>query len=190
MIGRAGFSLVVVALALPVAGGCILADGGGGGAPPPDGVTAGDEPGPAGGGDGTDEGAEPSGDVGGDESDEPGGGAGGDSGTGTGGDGGDSDTSEGIVPPAVTLFVSDLSPSSGAVIILSCSVSDAGGGTVTAFDFTSPASAETITHDGVSPTASALVPPAPQSIIYTCSGTNEAGRGPASNPVTIFVSPD
>ncbi|MHC4236268.1 MAG: hypothetical protein ACYSUQ_14215 [Planctomycetota bacterium] len=194
MIGHDSTSLpattlvALLTLALLGLGGCISANTGGAAAVPTDGLGAGDG-GNGGGGDaGTDgagNGATPGDGTDGSEGEgEPG------DEDGTGGDGGDADDEEpdsGVSPPTVTLSVSDTSPAAGAIIFLTCSVSDDGGGFVSEFSFSSTAGAETIVHDGVSSTASAFVPAALFTVTYTCSGTNEAGQGPSSNPVTVSV---
>ena len=182
MNGRAGLPPVLVSLVLLMLGGCIPADSGG--ALPAPGAPGGDggEVGGGGTGDaGTDDGSQTAG--------EPGAGdaAGGDGMGDDVGTNGEDDTSEEITPPTVTLVIADTTTTPGNLIFLSCSVADSGGGLVSAYSFTSTAGADTITHDGVSATATAYVPIGLYSITYTCSAANEAGQGPASNPVTVTV---
>lgn len=181
MNGSAGLPPVLVSLVLLMLGGCIPA--GSGGALPAPGAPGGEGADVGGGGTG-DAGTDDAGQTGGDETD---GDAGGD---GTGGDvgtDGEEDTGEGITPPTVNLFIADTTTTPGDLIFLNCSVADSGGGLVRAYSFTSLAGPDTITHDGVSATATAYVPIGLYSITYTCSATNEAGQGPPSNPVTVTV---
>ncbi|MCP4248544.1 MAG: hypothetical protein GY778_15960 [bacterium] len=177
------------------------AGGGGGG---DDTGTTGDEPGGTGDGDpdvGTDgtgdDGTEGGGDVGTDGS--GGDDVGTDGGTGTDGVGDvgtdgpeDADTDGAgdlgdVSPPQVAILISDLNPAADSLVILSCTVEDSGGGFVTSFSFSSTAGASTITHDGVSNTATAFITPGLVTISYTCRGTNEAGQGPSSAPATVTV---
>ena len=110
-----------------------------------------------------------------------GGGATTDDGTGAGDDGADDgDTGAGVEPPEVALSTTG---GTGDLLYLTCTVLDDGGGTVTSFNFTSTAGDETLTQDGGS-TATAYVPAIP-TIVYECTGTNEAGTGPSSNQVIV-----
>lgn len=103
-------------------------------------------------------------------------------------DGLDGDTDGGgVAPPTVTLFVDNTNPAPQQFIILSCLVGNDGGGPVTSFSFSSSAGSGEIQQDGSS-TATALVPVGLWSITYTCNATNQAGTGPDSPPIMVYVT--
>lgn len=88
--------------------------------------------------------------------------------------------------PTVTLFVNNTNPAQ-QFIILSCLVGNDGGGPVTSYNFSSSAGSGEIQQDGSS-TATALVPVGLWSITYTCNATNQAGTGPDSPLILVYVT--
>jgi len=112
---------------------------------------------------------------------------GGDAGTDGAPDGGGDGTGGTASPPAVALSSSGTIAAPGQLVFLTCTVLDNGGSPVTQFSFQSSAGGAELTQDG-SATATAFVPEAPLSITYTCTGTNDAGVGEPSNPVTVTVT--
>jgi hypothetical protein len=104
---------------------------------------------------------------------------------GAGDDGGD--LPPGVSPPSVVLSITNLSPSIGDTLFLTCVVVDSGGLVPFDYRFDSSAGSAFIVQNG-SELASAEVLASPLTINYWCSASNAAGRGEPSPLVTVTVT--
>lgn len=108
-------------------------------------------------------------------------------------DGGNQDTGtngpddgSGSAAPGVSLFVDDISPSTGQTIFLTCLVTEPTESPATSFDFFSTAGGGEIIQNG-SASASAIIPPGLFTINYQCQAQSPAGPGPLSPVVIVNV---